>query len=214
MFDLAKLKSLKKLVIAPHVDDEVLGLGGILDSRTHVLHLGLASQQNHGNEIFSREYRLGEWKLVEEESLCSHTLSNHPVNSYQLEKIIPDIEKSVNDHKPDLIFIPNPSYNQDHQAVFSATQIALRPHDINHFVPVVLAYYQPQDLWSPKENIDPNLFIKVDLENHLRRYQMLSSQVRGHRSVDLIKSQLILFGSLANCKYALGFRCHRFAILD
>ena len=33
--------SVKKIVIAPHVDDDVLGCGGIIDSDTLVLYCGL-----------------------------------------------------------------------------------------------------------------------------------------------------------------------------
>ena len=32
---------IKKLIIAPHVDDDVLGCGGILDETCHVIYCGL-----------------------------------------------------------------------------------------------------------------------------------------------------------------------------
>ena len=35
------MKNLKKLIIAPHIDDEVLGCGGILDKDTLVVHCGV-----------------------------------------------------------------------------------------------------------------------------------------------------------------------------
>ena len=38
-----------KLIISPHVDDEVLGCGGVLDSTFSILQLGLSESQNHCN---------------------------------------------------------------------------------------------------------------------------------------------------------------------
>ena len=202
-------QSLKKLVIAPHIDDEVLGLGALLDVNTHVLHLGCSPQQNHGNILLSRNDRLLEWESVSQLTGCSHTLLDHPVNNYQVSNLIPDIEKFINFTKSDICFIPNASYNQDHKASYEASIIALRPHDLNFFVPNVFIYYQPQDLWMPNIPAEPNTFFHVCIKEHLRTYLCLSSQVRSYRSPEIIKSQLSVYGAMAGFDYALAFRCIR-----
>ena len=59
---------------------------------------------------------------------CTSTLLDH---LQQLLNLLPIayIESAINTFRPDIVFIPNPSYNQDHQAVYDASIIALRPHD-------------------------------------------------------------------------------------
>ena len=124
-----------KLIISPHVDDEVLGCGGILDSSFHVAHLGLAKNSLHGTTNYSCEERLQEFSLVLKElNITDHTLLKHQVNNYKQQDLIPDIEALINSTKPSEIYIPHPSYNQDHRATYEACLIALRPHDLNYFV--------------------------------------------------------------------------------
>lgn len=211
-FNASLLSSLKKLILAPHIDDECLGLAGLIDAKTHVLHFGCAENQNHGNVFHTRVERVDEFEKVISLTCCSHTLLDHPVNNYATSLLITDIEDSVNSYKPDVVFLPNPSYNQDHQAVYDASIIALRPHDINYNPPVVLVYYQPQDLWHPKLPIDPSVYIGVDPKHHLHIYKLLASQVRNHRSPELIESMLRLYGELSRCQYALPFKLLRLTL--
>ena len=83
-----------KLIISPHVDDEVLGCGGILDSECYVLHLGLSDNQRHGNENFTREERLKEFSvLANRAGIRGNTVLNHPVNNYKQQDLIGDIER-------------------------------------------------------------------------------------------------------------------------
>ena len=206
------LHGLKKLILAPHVDDECLGLGGLIDSNTHILHFGCAENQNHGLKFHSRSERILEFQQVQSYTSCQSTLLNHPVNNYSTSSLISDIEGSLNTLRPDIVFIPNPSYNQDHQAVYDASVIALRPHDLNHNPPVVLVYYQPQDIWQPRSPIDPSVFIGVDVERHLHVYSLLASQVRSHRSPDLIRAMLKVYGACIGNEYALPFKLLRLAL--
>lgn len=200
------IKDCTKLVVAPHVDDEVLGLGGIIDSRTTILHLGLAEDQLHGTQSVSRHHRLQEWSLVQAATKCSSLLLDYPVNNYLFSELINPIETEINRVKPDILFIPTPSYNQDHQAAHKACIVATRSHDINFMPPIVLEYIQPQDIWVTNQTVtSPTVFLPVDIERHLSLYKLLASQVRSYRSPDLIKSQLSVFGSIINEPYALAF---------
>jgi len=131
---------------------------------------------------------------------------DNPVNRYSVIDLIPDIEKVINDYKPEVAYVPTPAYNQDHQAVYKASIIALRPHDLNHFVPKVLMYEQPQDLWAgEREQFNPNFFVKIDIERKLMLYSLLKSQVRGHRSESLLRNISAIRGSQSNCEHAEAF---------
>ena len=54
----------KKLVISPHIDDEVLGCGGILDKDTFVLYCGVENRYVNGDMSISVVTRINELKKV------------------------------------------------------------------------------------------------------------------------------------------------------
>ena len=101
---------MKKLIIAPHIDDEVLGCGGILDSNTHVVYVG----NGHSKNIISKEDRIKEANDVK--NFLGHTYSilSHEVDKYKVYPLINDFEEILKIHKPDELYVVHPSYNQDH----------------------------------------------------------------------------------------------------
>ena len=198
------------LIISPHVDDEVLGCGGILSKNHIVLHSGLSDGFRHGDTIFSKDFRLQEFEDVKKTTGCETRLLEHPVNNYSRNKLIGDFEEAINEIKPEKIYIPNPSYNQDHKEVYDAALIALRPHDINFFVKKVLAYEQPQDFWhSGRPPFSPTHFIPIDITHKISLYEKMNSQVRGHRSSEHVKTIAQLRGMQSNYEYAEGFEVLR-----
>ena len=198
------------LIISPHVDDEVLGCGGILSKNHTVLHCGLSEGFRHGDIIFSKDFRLQEFDGVKKLSGCKTILLNHPVNNYCRNKLIGDFETTINSIKPEKLYIPNPSYNQDHKEVYDAALIALRPHDINFFVKKVLTYEQPQDFWaSGRPQFSPNHFIPIDIAKKISLYEEMNSQVRGHRSTKHVKTIAELRGMQSNHEHAEAFEILR-----
>ena len=129
---------MKKLIISPHIDDEVLGCGGILDNDAFVLHCGVEDRSN-----VSSEERIKEIEEVRKFLGFKMKLLKNTVNNYKVNDLISEFERTINELKPDQVYIPYPSYNQDHKAVYEASLVALRPHDVNFFVKKVLIYEQP-----------------------------------------------------------------------
>jgi len=200
-------KHFKNMVISPHVDDEVFGCGGILDKSFYVFFCGtekfrIISRQDRIKEIKKVSKLLGyHWKL----NLMSD------VNHYAMQDFIPLFEKVINEIKPDTIYIPYPSYNQDHQAIYEAAQVALRPHDINHFVRNVYTYESMDFLWKNHPYI-VNRFVDIGddgIKRKLAAYQLHESQVRSYRSPEHIKARACIRGAAANCKYAEAFVVER-----
>ena len=201
---------MRKMIIAPHVDDEVLGCGGILTEGCIVVHCGLAENQKHGNKNFSRKERLNEFEEVKNATGCTSILLSHPVNSFACANLINDLEKVINKQRPDIIFMPSASYNQDHREVYEASVIALRPHDINYFVKRVVMYEQPQDFWNGKDSgIQPNYFVPIDIEKKINLYTMLKSQVRKHRSPEMLRDLARMRGHQSNVDFAEAFQIIR-----
>jgi LmbE family N-acetylglucosaminyl deacetylase len=124
--------------------------------------------------------------------------------------MITQIEDQINEHKPDRVFIPQYSYNQDHRAVYDAAMVALRHHDVNWFVKKVFIYEQPHTLSWPYSDFKPNYFIGFNIAEKIRMYGLYKSQVRGHRSASFIEVMAQLRGEQAGVPYAEGFECIRF----
>lgn len=200
----------KNLIIAPHVDDEILGCGGILSSNFFILHCGLAESQDHGEIFLSRKFRIKEFEKVKEKVGFEYKVLHHPVNNMQTHKMIKDIENIINKVEPEEIYIPSPSYNQDHKAVYDACLIALRPHDVNFFVNRVSVYEQPQDLWeSGREHFIPNAFTEIDINKKIDLYNIIQSQIREHRSVEHLKALAKIRGAQSDVDYAEAFKIVR-----
>ena len=125
---------MKKLVISPHIDDETVGCGGILDEDTYVFFVGV----DEFHEISMKD-RLTELEDVKRHFGFTYSVdTTTTVNRYERAPMIDGFQHIINSYKPDRIYIPYPSYNQDHQNVYDAVMIALRPHDRNFFVKQVL----------------------------------------------------------------------------
>ncbi len=203
---------MKKLIIAPHADDEVLGCTNVLDRDSFVYYCGIdeSLMQPDSQHRIGTERRLEEIKNVAK--FLGFDFKYNPknkVNNYNERELIGQFEEIINEIKPDRIFIPYSSYNQDHRTVYNALQVALRPHDKNFFVKKVLVYEQEH---PPIWNSTPyrvNFFIPLDIEKKIKAYSLHKSQVRKMRSGDLLKSLARLRGLSINEDYAEAFIIER-----
>ena len=130
--------------------------------------------------------------------------------SLEKRKTMADVVKKT----AEKVFIPYPSYNQDHKAVYEASLIALRPHDINFFVKKVLVYEQPHVfLWDHSHSISssfkPNYFVPIDMERKKSAYLSLESQVRSFRSPEFVEELAKVRGRQANLQFAEAFEVIR-----
>lgn len=205
----------KKLIVAPHVDDEVLGCGGILDQHSFVYYCGIDERNvapDPGHRIPLDE-RLKEVEATTRFLGCAYEVHRKSlVNFYVEQEMISEIERVINTVRPDMIFLPHPGYNQDHRTVFNAAQVALRPHDKNFFVKSVLVYEGIHDaLWSHSP-FRPTYFVPIDIERKLRAYGLQPSQVRGMRSPEMLRALARLRGAACNAEYAEAFEVLRLVV--
>ena len=200
---------MKKLIIAPHADDDVLGCGGILDETCHIIYCGLDESGIENRP--SKDSRMEEIHAVQEITNHTFDIFDNLVNRYSEYELIGQIEKIINSDKPDEVYVCHPSYNQDHRAVYNATMVALRPHDNNHFVKRVLLYEQPQVyFWNNTgREFNANYFVKIDIEKKIKVYETMKSQVRSFRSPEHLKANAKLRGGQSNCDYAEAFEIIR-----
>ena len=187
------------LVVAPHIDDEVLGCGGILDERFHVHYCGVEEFR-----IISREARL-------EEAKFTVNLENI-VNRYVQADLIGQLEELINRIRPITVFLPYPSYNQDHRVVLDAALVAMRPHDVNFRVKNALLYEEIQvGVWPYREDIlhgqtyHPNCHFPVDIRRKIQAYRLHASQVRGMRSPEMLEELAKWRGFQSGHEFAESF---------
>ena len=190
-----------KLIIAPHVDDETVGCGGILGSDCHVFFCGLqkhhvlpASERmvelEHASNFFGFSYRL-------------HPSSE--VNRYDARDYVDVFEHLINTVRPERVYLPYGSYNQDHREIYDAAMVALRPHDKNWFVKKVLVYEEMDSIQWYKPDYEVSHFVPIDIERKLTGYRCHASQVRGHRSCEHLRALAVLRGSQIGVPYAEAF---------
>lgn len=222
----------RRLVIAPHVDDDVIGCGGILGPDTTVFYCGV--DEFHG---VSRAGRLqeaadalraagvgralwpsddpGQWMLAfpnlnERPFHFYRPNGERKVNAYDFASLKDDFEWIIRSEQPDEVLLPWPSYNQDHQTVYRAAMVALRPHDRNHFVKRVLLYEEPDCFWPGGGPVFvPTLFRSIDIERKVKLYQLMPSQVRGHRSVDDLRALAQIRGAASGLAAAEAYQILR-----
>ena len=201
-----------KIVLSPHIDDEVLGCSGILDKETFVIYCGMNESHIKGDWIKKRpeeEERLSELNSVVSLTNHSYKILDNKVNHYKLQDLISSFEKYINDYKPSEIYIPHPSYNQDHRVVYDAAMTALRPHDINHFVKRIFMYEQPHMLFWDDKDFKPNYFVPIDIERKVKMYELMKTQVRKFRSSEHLRAISKIRGGQSNCEYAESFKILR-----
>lgn len=199
------------LILSPHADDEVLGCGGILanSNNAHVVYFGINTYH-----VVSAEERVKEVARVAKFLGFTYTILNFPVDEYQNVKVVSlinTIEAIINKRKPDRIYIPWHSYNQDHRTVREAALIALRPHDVNHFVSEVFSYETDQyKEWAT--NFVPNYFEQIDIEVKKQAYSLHASQVRNMRGCDQLEQWAAIAGRSAGFSFAEAFCVERYCV--
>jgi LmbE family N-acetylglucosaminyl deacetylase len=127
----------KVLVIAPHMDDEVLGCGGTI--RRHVtagddvivcIVTQRAYNHEYDHELISREkdacHRARD--ILGYNEIVFLDLPDEKLDQSQIDIIVP-LEETVNEYRPDIVYLPHRGdNNQDHRAVFEAVRVACRPY--------------------------------------------------------------------------------------
>ncbi len=198
---------MKNLVIAPHIDDEILGCFSVLNEDTFICYLGVEDRS-----FVSAKERIEELENAASIMKFKWKVFSNVVNSYKTEDLINTIEEKINDLKPENVYIPHYSYNQDHRAVYDAAMVAVRHHDSNWFAEKVFVYEQPHTILWPYKYFEPNFFIKLDVDEKIRIYNLYKSQVRDHRSPEIISIIAKLRGKQANVEYAEAFHCIRYVV--
>lgn len=206
---------MKILVIAPHHDDEVLGVGGTI-----------ARYASEGAEVYVVIVTRGYPPDYTEESCQQDVIEAKAAHqvlgvkesiflSFPAAKLdtIPhrdvniQLASLINKIKPDSIFIPFiGDIHLDHQSIFLSSLVAARPNS-SHTPRAIYAYetLSETNWYAPHvtPSFVPNIFIDISayLETKLQAMQMYTSQIKAfpdERSEETLRALATLRGSTVN----------------
>ncbi len=213
--------SKKILVIAAHPDDEVLGCGGMMKKHStrgdevFVLILTNGSTVRYGDKMTETLQENAEscGKILGVKDTYFRNLPEQKLDGIPLLDIIQEIEKVIDEVKPDIIYTTHKGdINQDHRAVFEATMIAVRP--VNKFVKEIYSYeiISSTEWGNPFEEIAflPNVFMNIEQEvedkiSAFKKYESQVNQWPHSRSEKGVRTLAQYRGMQSNMPYAEAF---------
>ena len=210
------------LVIAPHADDEILGVGGVM-----------ARNIAEGNEVYVCVVTRGEEPLFTKElvdKLRAETLAAHKflgitktyfleypavmlegVPRYKLNQSIMDVVSEV---EPDEVYIPHAGDMQkDHQLVNEAVMVAVRPK-YTHKISAVYAYETLSETeWNIPNTVNafiPNVYVDIGsyIEKKKKALAYFATQVSDFpdpRSLEAVEALAKYRGSTVKANAAEAF---------
>lgn len=210
------------LVVAPHADDEVLGVGGTIArfaAQGDEVHVLVASRGYP--PAFSVELE----RQTMEEALAAHrllgvadtTFLDFPaaaLDTVEHRDMNARLGEVVDRVAPQVVFVPfSGDIHLDHQHVFLSTLVALRPN--GRLCPRAIYAYETlsETNWSVPylmPNFVPNVFIDIGahLETKIAAMQTFATQIKQFphaRSVEALRALAALRGSTVGCAAAESF---------
>ncbi len=215
---------MKILVIAPHPDDELLGVGGTLLKKKEEGHeLGWLimskMKEKHGWEKERIEIRSNEiLKVTKElninnENLFQLDFATTKLDKYPFSEIVNEVSKTIKYFRPEIIFIPHfGDIHSDHRISFNAISACSK-----WFRYPSIKYIYSYETISETEynliktnNFSPNYFI--DITNYMdQKIKLLSiykseiSKPPFPRSFEVIEALATFRGSQSGFKFAEAF---------
>lgn len=197
------------VVLAPHMDDETLGCGGILALARDPLVVFAVASPDETIEVGAVSRILG----------FRFTVLYPPDQEARLlsldrREFVASVERILHAESPQRVFIPSPSYHQDHNVLFEVGISATRPLSREGYVAqLVAAYEYPGSAWRRDGGEDRlNYYVNVEavMERKLEAVGRYGSQ-RGRRIVDVevVRAWARLRGELVGVRYAEAFQIMR-----
>ena len=210
------------LVIAPHADDEILGVGGTIAKYIETGHSVYVCIASRGCEpLFSNEFVES---IVKEAIACHKLLGvkktfffNFP--AAMLEKasrneINDKLYEVIDEVKPDIVFIPHyGDMQKDHEIIAKASMVALRPK-YQHKVKAIYSYETVSETeWNiphatntfiPNVYIDISDYILKKMEA-MEQYKSQLSDFPNPRSLEALEALAKYRGSTINVRAAESF---------
>lgn len=208
---------MKILVIAPHNDDEVLGVGGTIAKFVATGHEVTVCEVTSGDPV--------RWEMIASEAHAAHKVLgvsrfeclHLPVVELRVTPTIEmnrKFERLIEEIQPNIVFIPHKGdMHSDHRETANAAMVALRPYK-NPNLKAIYAYETLSETEWNTPSVD-NAFIPdtwndiTDYMNKkldaMRCYKSQLSDFPNPRSLEAIEALAKLRGSTIGFRYAESF---------
>lgn len=217
---------MKSIVIAPHPDDEVLGVGGTLLRRKSdggeiawVVVTSISTDdgwplekvQNRTKEL-QKVAQFFKFDHVYELNLPSTQLDQIPMGT-----LVKKISRIFDEFRPQEVFIPHAGdVHTDHQVIFRAMASCVKWFR-HPYVQRVLAYETLSETdfcLNPSEYFRPNFYVNIEsqFDQKLQALQIYASEISLSpfpRSCEAIQALATIRGAAAGFRYAEAFELLR-----
>lgn len=214
----------KTLVIAPHLDDETIALGGTIKKITtskldiHVLIVG-----GHLPPLYKKEdyiiTKKESFKALRKLGVKNYYYLDLPATQFHKEHyqtMNSEMNKIMKKINPKTVFIPFPDRHIDHRTVFDCAMVNTRPNK-KKYPNYVLSYETLSEThWNApyiEPNFVPDFFVDINktIDSKLKALKCYKSQIKGNSSRSLlsVKALAKFRGSQNGCEYAEAFKLIR-----
>ena len=220
--------SIKKrvLVVAPHPDDEVLGVGGtIAKYSAQGDEVFVLMVSGHLPPLYSREAyektvseAYAAFKVLGVEQSEFLEIPATMIGDQPLHEVNGRISKIVSDFNPHIVLCPYPDRHVDHRLVFDSVMVATRPVGVGRDIEIVAAYETLSETHWNAPHIEPNFTpnwvvdITEQVDTKLKALGCYKSQISdfpGPRSIEAVEALAKFRGTQAGFGYGEGFHIVR-----
>jgi len=214
------------LVVAPHPDDETLGVGGTIAKHSaqgdevFVLmvsgHLPPIYSRKAYEETVSEAYSAFSVLGVKKSEFLE--IPATMIGDQPLHEVNGRISKVVNDFNPHIVLCPYPDRHIDHRLVFDSVMVATRPLGVGKDIKIVAAYETLSETHWNAPHIEPNFTPNwvVDISDHISEklnalecYKSQISEFPGPRSIEAVEALAKFRGTQAGFGYGEGLHIVR-----
>lgn len=167
----------KVMIIAPHADDAELGLGAYIHREAKAnnaeFKIVVLAQGDNSSSLKGQVMNQRQKEADASASLlgvsCVEFIGAAPdsaFNTVPMGQLVGAIEAQIREYQPDQLFIPLPSFHNDHVVTHDACVAALRPHPKRKTHPLgVYCYEYPGQAWGPKPPEWGRVYAKASAED-------------------------------------------------
>ena len=216
----------RALIIAPHPDDDILGVGGYIKKLSESgCEVSVLTVSGHLPPLYSE----GAFATTVKEAAKAHglvgvahcqylkipatTIGDVPIN-----ELNGKVVDAVNTFKPSLVLCPYPDRHIDHRLVFDAAMVATRPVGAGANIRLLAAYETLSEThWNAphlEANFVPNWVVDITdtIEVKKQALSFFESQISpfpGPRSIEAVEALSIFRGTQSGFAYGEGFHIIR-----